>query len=340
MEIKEITDKHLLDKLVGSQDRAQFLQSWQWGEFQHTQRNKIIRLGVFDQEKLLGSAQIIEQILPLGKKYWYIPRGPVVEAQLPVEKFQAVWGTLLKEIASRAEEQGAIFLKIEPPLEKYNQQLFDNLVQPYDAKIAHHIQPPNSQYLDLGKSEQELLTSMHQKTRYNIRLAERKGITVRSTSMIDDFETFWRLIKETAKRDKFRSHSRSYYHDMYRHFEQSDFMRLFMAELDKKIIAANIVMFFGDTVTYVHGASSYKHRNIMAPHLMQWRQIQTAKKENFKYYDFWGVAPEGQAGHSWTGITRFKKGFGGQGVSYLGAYDLVLDKFWYTLYKMSHKLRF
>jgi len=115
---------------------------------------------------------------------------------------------------------------------------------------------------------------------------------------------------------------------------------MFIAELGGKIIAANMVVFFGDTVTYVHGASSNQYRNIMAPHVLQWRQIQAAKKEGYKYYDFWGVAPEGQEKHHWAGITRFKKSFGGKGVSYLGAYDLILDKFWYTLYKVSHKLRF
>jgi len=201
MEIKEITDQSLLDQFVGFQERSQFLQSWPWGEFQHTQQNKIVRLGVFDQEKLLGSAQIIEQVLPLGKKYWYLPRGPVVGARLPVEKFQAVWSTLLKEIVSRADRQRAMFLKIEPLLEKHSQQQFDALIKDYEAKSVHFVQPKDSWYLELNKSESELLASMHQKTRYNIRLAERKGVTVRTTNMIDDFEAFWQLMRETAKED-------------------------------------------------------------------------------------------------------------------------------------------
>jgi lipid II:glycine glycyltransferase (peptidoglycan interpeptide bridge formation enzyme) len=340
MEVKEINNQQLLDKFVGSQDKSQFLQSWSWGEFQHSQRNKVIRLGLYDGENIIGSAQVLEQILPLGKKYWYIPRGPVVDAKLPVEKFQVVWRTLLKEIVSRADKQRAMFVKIEPPLEKYNQQLFDGLVQNYDIKGVKFVQPSDSWYLELNKSESELLAFMHQKTRYNIRLAERKGVTVRTTGVVDDFEVFWQLMRETAKRDKFHSHGRAYYHDMYRQLVQTDFMKMFIAELKGKIIAANMVVFFGDTVTYVHGASSNQYRNIMAPHVLQWRQIQAAKKEGFKYYDFWGVAPEGQEKHQWAGITRFKKSFGGKGISYLGACDLILDKFWYTLYKVSHKLRF
>lgn len=339
MEVREISNQQLFDRFVGSQAKSQFLQSWSWGEFQHSQQNKVLRLGAYDGEQLTGGAQIIEQVLPLGKKYWYLPRGPVVSDQIPIPKFQTAFRILLEEIVSRADKQGAMFLKIEPPLEKHSQQQFDSLVQNYDVKSTNLVQPKDSWYLELNKSESELLTSMHQKTRYNIRLAERKGVTVRTTNMINDFETFWRLMRATVKRDKFHSHSRAYYHDMYRRLIQTDFMNMFVAELEGKIIAANMVVFFGDTVTYVHGASSNQYRNIMAPHLLQWRQVQAAKKEGYKYYDFWGVAPEGQEKHHWSGITRFKKSFGGKGISYLGAYDLILDKFWYTLYKLAKKVK-
>jgi lipid II:glycine glycyltransferase (peptidoglycan interpeptide bridge formation enzyme) len=128
---------------------------------------------------------------------------------------------------------------------------------------------------------------------------------------------------------------------MYRILGQSGFLKMFLAEYQGKIIAANLIILFGDCVTYVHGASGDEYREVMAPHLLQWRQIQAAKKLGFKYYDFWGVAPTGaDEKHPWQGITRFKRGFAGSEFNYLGARDLILDTFWYRIYKTVQRLRF
>ena len=193
--------------------------------------------------------------------------------------------------------------------------------------------------MDLTVGEEELLKNMHQKTRYNIRLAEKKEVKIRVGETQEDFEIFWSLCEDTSSRDNFKSHAKQYYQEIFKILVPSGFTKLYLAEFEGKALAANLVYNFGDTSTYVHGASANEYRNLMAPHLLQWRQIQDAKADGYKYYDFWGVAPDDSKEHRWAGITRFKKGFGGQGVNYLGVYDLILKGFWYKIYKLAKKLR-
>ena len=341
MEIKEITEQKILDDFIGSQKRAQFLQSWPWGEFQKSLGRKIWHLGFFESRNLLASTSVVQHILPLGKSYLYCPRGPIVNDQIPMAKFQTVFRELVNNIVSRAQKQGSMFIKLEPPLEKPSQSVFNEITKDYEISQVDFVQPQDSWYLDLGKSEEELLQNMHHKARYNIRLAERKGVTVRLVKGDEDFEKFWQLNLATSRRDHFRTHSRNYYYQMFKTLADSDFLKLFLAEYNNKVLAVNFVIFFGDSATYIHGASSDQYRNVMAPHLLQWRQIQAAKKRGYKYYDFWGVAPDKtDDNHPWAGITRFKKSFGGQSIAYVGAYDLILDKMWYKIYKLAQKIKY
>lgn len=340
MEIKEVIEQKELDAFIGSQKRSQFLQSWPWGEFQRALPNKIIRLGVFEDEKILASAQIIERALPLGRKYWYVPRGPIVNIQLPISDYQLILKKLFDGIAGQAEKSGVMFVRCEPPIERSSQYTFEKLLKEYHLRPAPFVQPQDSWYLDIAPSPEEILSAMHPKTRYNIKLAERKGVTVRTAGAIDDFELFWKLVETTSKRDRIKSHSRSYYREMYRILGQSDFMKMFLAEYEGQVIAANLVVFFGDTATYLHGASGDEHREVMAPYLLQWQQIQAAAKAGLKWYDFGGIAPaDANPSHRWAGITRFKKGFGGLEINYVGVRDLILDKFWYRIYKTVQKVK-
>ncbi len=340
MEIREITSREKQDAFVGSQPQSQFLQSWRWGEFQRTQQNRVLRLGCISVGRIVGLAQVIEQRLPLRKKYWYLPRGPIVDLQLGPEQYRTLTRKLVEEIAMRATAEDVIFLKIEPPLEKHSGQLFGELVAEFSVKKTNHVQPQDTWTLDLGQNLDELREGMHPKTRYNIKLAEKKGLRLRSDFMLDDFDSFWKLISETTGRDSFRTHDKSYFREMMRLADGGKFLRLYTAEYQGAVIAANIVVSYGDTVTYLHGASSSQQRNLMAPHLLQWQQIADAKGGGYRQYDFWGIAPNDALAHPWAGISRFKKGFGGHPRSYLGAYDLILDPIWYRLYKTAKKLKF
>jgi peptidoglycan pentaglycine glycine transferase (the first glycine) len=293
-----------------------FLQSWQWGEFQKAAGSEVVRL----RDAASGAmGQFISRWLPFGKRYWYCPRGPLGKMGLPPKGLP-----------------DGVFLRFEPPAA-------DGKLQGLKVR---EVQPAQTMIVDLRKDAGDLLAAMHEKTRYNIRLAERKGVKVYGAS-IDDFEAFWELMSETAKRDGFHEHSGAHYRRMLETLAgdpavQSDAApkaRLVFAEHDGRVLAANLMIYFGDTATYLHGASSSVRREVMAPHLLHWRCMLEAKSWGYASYDFWGVAPPDEPDHAWAGITRFKKGFGGSYVAYPGTYDLPVDRFWYTLYSLAQRLR-
>jgi lipid II:glycine glycyltransferase (peptidoglycan interpeptide bridge formation enzyme) len=138
-------------------------------------------------------------------------------------------------------------------------------------------------------------------------------------------------MEETKARDKFRLHSMNYYQKM---LKAVPFIKLLVAEHDGKIIAGNIVSFFGDMATYIHGGSSDEKRNVMAPYLLQWQAIKIAKEKNLKYYDFNGINER-----LWPGVTRFKKGFGGEEVNYPGTFDLIFNYQKYIFYNILRQVR-
>jgi lipid II:glycine glycyltransferase (peptidoglycan interpeptide bridge formation enzyme) len=183
--------------------------------------------------------------------------------------------------------------------------------------------------LDLSKTEDKLLKEMHQKTRYNIRLAEKKGVKIREAAE-GEFEKFWELMSQTVNRDGFRLHEKDYYEKMI----EVDGVKLFLGEAENKILCSGIFSFFGDTAVYLHGASSNENRELMAPHILQWELARRAKALGFKYYDFFGVDEK-----KWPGVTRFKRGFGGKEVNYPGTFDVIFDIFKYDGYKVLRFVR-
>ena len=318
MSIVSANQKEEWDQFI-IENNGSFLQSWSWGEFQESLGRQVWRL----EDKGL-KALLIKHGLPLGKNYLYCPRGPIG----PIETF-------LEKVKEIGQKEKSIFLKIEP----------DNRDCPLDTVLEartvskgqslfrsnKQIQPIKTLVLDISKPEEELLSQIHSKTRYNIRLARKKGVTVEESSeKIDDF---LRLLKETAKRDKFHLHAQGYYQKMLEVLGQEGMVKLILAKYKNQIVAANLVYFFGQTATYLHGASDYNFRQLMAPHLLQWQAICQAKQLGLRYYDFWGIDEK-----KWPGVTRFKKGFSGQEITFPGAFDLIFQPTWYRIYNLARKV--
>ncbi len=323
MQIITIADKEQLNNFVGSQVQSQFLQSWQWGEFQKEVSGKIWRIGVIEDDgRLLASAKLVKKQLPMGRSYFYCGRGPVIG---DIKRSAVIMNELFKTIKDLATDEGAMFLRFEP-VNEFKISDFN-----FSISKTIDVQPSQTIVLDLTKSEDEILKSMHQKTRYNIRLAEKKGVKIVEAGA-DRFEEFWQLLVSTGDRDDFNLHGRSYYQAMLK--MENSFVKLLFAEYKGKLLAGNLVVFFGDTVTYIHGGSSNKNREVMAPYALQWQTIKLAKKAGFKYYDFHGIDE-----NKWPGVTRFKIGFGGQIIKYPGTFDLVYDDAWYNIYKMVRQIR-
>jgi len=293
------------------QNQGEFLQSWQWGEFQEAVGRRVWRIEVDNGLKGL----VIKHNLPLGKNYLYCPRGPIGDF--------APMGKFLTEVEKIAKKEKSIFFKIEPASALARDGRF--------IESPKQIQPQKTIILDLAKTEQELLEAMRPKARYNIGLAEKKGIKTEKDNQA--IEEFLELLEKTGQRDKFCLHPKEYYRKIMEVLGKEGMAELFVAKYQDKIIAANLVCFFGQNAAYLHGASDYNFRNLMAPHLLQWRTILEAKQRGFKYYDFWGVDER-----KWPGVTRFKKGFGGKEITHPGAFDLAFQPAWYWLYKTAKKI--
>jgi len=189
--------------------------------------------------------------------------------------------------------------------------------------------------LHLGAGEEEILSQMHQKTRYNINLAQKKGVEI----AIDNcaVKDFLQLLKKTEKRQQISMFSEKYFTNIL----QIPFVKLYTAKYQGHIIAANIMVFFGGVATYLFGASDYEYRAMMAPYLLQWQAIKDAKAQNCRQYDFWGAAPGNATGRetNWAGFTRFKMGFspGAQLTEYLGTYEKAYSPIALGIYRFLQK---
>jgi lipid II:glycine glycyltransferase (peptidoglycan interpeptide bridge formation enzyme) len=322
--IKELNNQEL-DSFVSQQNYSQFLQSSLWSDFQKELGNRVWQVGI-EEDSLKASVLVIEKKLPFNLTYFYMPRGPIISNQ--TKDKDRVLKFLLKgvrDISIQTKKRQEIFFRFET-LDKFDLE---------NVSLVKSVQPAHTLLLDLNKTEEELLVEMHQKTRYNIRLAKKKGIEIKK---IENQETaidiFSKLIQETSVRDKFMPHSKEYYQKMLKSLGKN--ACLWVAKYESQILAANIIVNFGDTVTYLHGASSNQHRNLMAPHLLQWEQIKWAKDNGFKIYDFWGIS---ESDPRWAGFTRFKKGFGGQEKNLAGTFDLVYNQRAYKIYNFIKKFR-
>lgn len=349
MKMEIINDKKEWDKWQIQQNQAEFLQSWEWGEFQENTGKKVWRWRILDEVgQVVGQVQGFEHQLGLGMKYLYVPRLclPAGEA-----------GTIdygLQTVVEYCKKNNYIFLRLEPTMSVNLQsvhaiegsRLRSGTI--CNLQLTKNRQPQTTLVLDLTKSEEEILSAMHAKTRYNIHLAEKHEVEVR---LDKDVEIFWRLNLETISRDQFKSHDKGYYQKML----QMDIVHQLTAYYKNKPIASDIFIGFGDTFVYLHGTSSSDFRNLMASYLLQWEGIKLGKKLGCKFCDFWGIAPlvnendlkpHGcfnsfcwEVNHPWTGVTRFKVGFGGKVREYPQACDIILKLWYYRLYKLGRKVR-
>lgn len=319
------------DAFVIAAPGGSFLQSWAWGELQRERHLPYWRLTTGIGRELTGVALVIRRELPAGHSWLYVPRGPVV-------RDAAAGLSLFKQLAGLAEQERAAFVRIEPPVPGGGENSM--LVLTNWQKSEVDVQPRHTLRLDLGLSEEELLAQMHHKTRYNIRLGERRRVQVEFEQTCVSVDSFVRLSGDVSARQPFHYHPPDYYEALCRVLGTAKMLELAVARFETEVLAVLWLVSFGDTVTYVHGASSSQQRGLMAPQVLQWASIQRARARGARWYDFFGVAPhDASADHAWAGITRFKEGFGGQRVTYLGAHDLVLDRAWYWLYRTARMAR-
>lgn len=322
------------DSFVAASPGGSFLQSWAWGEFQARMRVPFWRVAVEGEAGWQAAALALKRNLPAGQAWLYVPRGPLVKN---LSGFDGSWVEIEEKVSRLARRQRALFWRAEPPQGASKAEI---LRERDWVKSDHNVQPRHTLVLDLTKIEEELLKEMHPKTRYNIGLAARRGVTIRFSTEVSDLEKFLTLSKAVAARSDFNFHPDDYYRAMREVLVPANMFEIALAEAGGQTLAAHLLISFGGTTTYAHGASGSAQRDLMAPHLLQWESIRRAKARGDRSYDFFGVGPKNASdNHPWSGITRFKTGFGGRRVSYIGAYDLVMQPAFYTLFNMARRAR-
>jgi lipid II:glycine glycyltransferase (peptidoglycan interpeptide bridge formation enzyme) len=328
----------------------EFLQSLEWEKFLRALKKSIFRV-----EKNL----FVVENLPLGFRYAYSPRGPKTSSQFIGDGKQ--W---MQEILQEAKKQGCDWIRVEPGSEEELLELQQNIQHstfniPISwRKAPRDIQPREILVMGINPSEEELLANMKSKTRYNIRLAEKKGVEVITSNDKQYRDRFFELVRETAERAGIRAHERNHYEKLLDALGPEKAI-LYSAHYKGKVIAVNLMIFYDDLALYLHGGSGNAYRNVMAPFLLQWRAIQDAKKKECRWYDFGGVSTPQKTEHEirnvehqevskrektdkkeWEGITRFKQGFcpGTESISFPGTYDIVLSEWKYRVYRGIRKI--
>jgi peptidoglycan pentaglycine glycine transferase (the first glycine) len=317
------------------------LQSWAWGAFKSrwgwSAQPLLLTVAESSWEPLAAALVLKRPIPRLPFAILYVPKGPVLDYHDGPLRRQ-----LLAQLEQVARRERAIFIKIDPEVvsswgeEKERPSPTGRaFIEELKARgwrfSADQVQFRNTVELPLEQPEADLLAAMKQKTRYNIRLAERKGVTVRRGAPAD-FPAIAQMYQETAARDGFTIRPLDYYLDAWQTFYQAGMAQPLLAEYEGQPIAAVVLVRFGDRCIYMYGASSEQERQRMPNYLLQWEAIRWAKTQGCAVYDFWGAPDEFTESDRLWGVWRFKAGFNGQVVRHIGAWDYPVRPLWYWLY--------
>jgi len=331
---------------------AHILQTRHWGDLKSRYGWKVTRVIAGSSAggpAEISGAQVLFRSIPLGFSIGYIPKGPV--GQKGSQENKLAWEALWREIDSICQNQRAILLKVEPDL--LEPEIYTEESKNASTRFTltgfrvseNSIQPPRTILVDISGEEGDILRRMKQKTRYNIRLAQKKGIVV-STSA--DLDTFYRLMRDTGRRDRFPVHSQDYYQDAYEIFHPIGQCELFQAEFGGLPIACLMAFARGQRAWYFYGASADVHRDLMPAYLLQWEAMRWARARGCQIYDLWGVPDQeyevlesqftNHSGGLW-GVYRFKRGFGGQLRRAVETLDRVYFPLLYNFYRFWMRIR-
>ena len=320
------------NRFVADCPKGHILQSYEWGEVKAATGWKPWRMVVEKNGRPAAAISILERSVPvLGKKIFYAPRGPVLD----IHNYE-LFDYLLGEIRSLAVQRGAMLLKLDPDVPSSDIQFTSYLEEKGFKSQANKdfegIQPRYVFRLDITQDLEDIFNSFHHKTRYNIRLAERRGVKVRVDCTREDLRSFYDILEVTSERDNFLVRSFSYFETLWKCLVENGLARLFMAEYEGRPIAGTLAFIFGDQAWYIYGASSNEHRNVMPNYLLQWEMIAWAKENGCRLYDFRGVPGNLTEDNPLYGLYRFKKGFKGEYIEFVGEYDLVYSPAVYKAY--------
>jgi peptidoglycan pentaglycine glycine transferase (the first glycine) len=340
-------DANSWNAIVGSLPQPHLLQSWEWGQVKsHYGWEAHFKVWRDEEDDVEAAALLLEREISIpvvGTKLrmLYLPKGPLLSD----------WGDpdlrsrILADLQEFARERRAFFLKIDPEVrlgvgepgsataieDAAGQALLEELRIAEWRFSREQVQFRNTVILDLTPTEDEMLARMKQKTRYNVRLAGRKGVSVR-VGGLEDLEMLYRMYAETAVRDRFVIRHLDYYLDLWRAFLKAGMLKPLIAEVEGQPVAGLMLFLFGARAWYLHGMSTVHHREKMPNYLLQWEAMRLARSSGCTSYDLWGAPDVFDGSDSMAGVYRFKQGLGGEVHRHIGAWDLPLKPGWYRLY--------
>jgi lipid II:glycine glycyltransferase (peptidoglycan interpeptide bridge formation enzyme) len=276
------------------------------------------------QSRRIHNVLILSRPIIAGRKLWYAPETHEI-GQGEVWQFTA-------SVLEQAKKDNAFVFRLELAVPHSGD--FAEVLKEYGFhKSFESVQPEWRAVVDIRPDNEHILSSMHQKGRYNIRVAERHGVVVAQS---DDLDRFFKLYVQTAKRDGFAPRSKAYLTDF---LTMVPGARLFLAHKDDKDLAGAIIVFFQDSASYLYGASSSEDRQLMAPHLLHWEVMQAAKRHGCRSYDLGEIPPQDVPDHPLRGLGDFKMKFGAKAVHLMGSWDYVLQPFWYRVFRAGETWR-
>jgi lipid II:glycine glycyltransferase (peptidoglycan interpeptide bridge formation enzyme) len=313
------------DRLLLAQPDGNLLQSWKWGELQSRFGWTVERLAFGDGSFGVCAVQRAASLFPGGAAY-YVPRGPAV-----VERDRLL---VLDELQRRAAAGRGLVLRVEP-----NVAVGDEWPAFFEGRgyvKGTAVQPEATRLLRIDAEPEALKAGFKPKTRYNLNLAEKKGVTVKGSR---DVVTFARLAAETGKRQGIHLPGAAYYQAALDLFGPGDEVRLYLAEHEGDTLGGIMVFRFGATAYYLFGGSGDRKRELMPNYLLHWQAMLDFRALGCTTYDWWGIPEEPAPDHPWFGLYRFKTGFGGETVRYVGLYERVLRPASFALERRLQQLK-
>lgn len=328
MELKYLSenDKNLWDNLVERTPESGFMQSWAWSLFKETEGQKVLRLGVFEGKTLCAGAIIYYVPSMIGASPLELPHGPVLPWDEPIKAAQA-FSVILEELKKIAMEVGAPMARIEPFMMAPMPAFFGKVIRaPLD------LIPTPTLLVPVNWDDEGILSQMTAKGRYNIKLAQKKGVEVGWSVDETALDDFYYLFELTFQRHDFSGEPRSFFQNMLQALRSDHRIRIYMARYKGMLLASVIAVFFGRRATYLYGGNLPFLSSVMTSYAIHWQVMKDAREAGCLEYDFYGIAPEGQPFHPYAKFSQFKSRFGGRKVSTIGAHDIYfysqLAKMW------------
>lgn len=324
-------------EFLESHERCNFQQSLEWTRVKESWTHEVV-ISKDENGKIIGSIMVLIRKIPIFGNYMYVSRGPICDIH-----DEKVLKDLTDGLKDLAKKYNAFTLRMEPDIKSSDEE-FKEIMQKLGFRIndkgknfSDGVQPRYVFRLDLKeKTEDQIFTEFHQKTRYNIRLATKKGVEIREGTKAD-LKDFHEIMKVTGKRDNFMIRPLSYFEKMYDELAPQH-LKVMMAYYEGKPISGIIDIIYGNKIWYLYGASSNEHRNLMPNYLLQWEMIKYAIEHKKDMYDFRGVTGIVDEKDPHYGLYRFKKGFNAEFTEFVGEVYINFKPFKYKLYKITEKL--